>query len=137
MGHRLTIQTKILEVIKAGSFPVVQYDPTTGCPTLTGECVPPNVWVNEVQGSVTDSSRRGARTREFSLTPWIFEARIKFPVEVDTEEFITSELSEVKFQDGTTLIVVNAGSYRVEHPVGQGSQKGTELIISLTVNTRR
>lgn len=135
---RLEIQKKVLELVSYARFPIVQYDPDTQIPSLTGEIEQPRVWVNEIQGNITDKAENSSRERKFCLRNWVFEAHLSFFSEVVVEEFLEECISEFKLclEDGRK-VEVNAGAYNVTHPVQQGNQSGTILKITLTANTRR
>jgi hypothetical protein len=139
MSIATDIRVKIIKTVEAGTFKKVTYEkPNTNIPILGGQVTDkPIIWVNETSATIKEDSKNSSMGREFNLGPWNFEARIKFPVEVDTSEFITKELSKIVVHSEGYLITVKVGGYHVDHPVTGGAQTGTQLLLNLIANTRR
>lgn len=134
---RLEIQKKIIETCRAGTFKVVKYEKGTDLPFYSGECDIPEVRCNEIQGGIVNTSKRGARDSHFSIDNWLFEARLKFKQEVAFDEFLKTELSQVRFEaESGQMVTLSAGSFVVAHPAQHGNQSGTNLTIVITANTR-
>ena len=133
---RTAIQKKITDAIEAGTFYEITYSGRT--PTTTAnKKTPSSVVVNEISGVPSRSVRFGARDGNMSLSDWLFEARVKFDVEVETDTFLTTELRSVYFTHNKEVRVVATPSFQAAEPPRQGSHSGTEIVINFIINTRR
>lgn len=133
------IQKKIIEVIEAGTFPMIRYDENTPIvgENYTEEIGKPIVWVNETAAQINDSAKDSGRDRKYNLSGWNFEARIKFKTEVDTSYFVTNELCDLTLHVEGYMVRVKTGGYNVMHPPTGGPPTGTQIVLNLTANTRR
>ena len=139
MSIRTEIQNQIITFVESGTFNIITY--SGNVPTDTGTPIASKriaVYVNETGGSLDKSSDRMARNAEqYILKGWNFEVRVKFNKEVDIDYFLTEELGKLRISSPGVRISIDNVSYVVEHPVTAGSPTGTQLLINLTVNTRR
>lgn len=135
---RVQIQTNIIEVVSAGTFPVVEYDDDTHLPIEpTENAVPKTIVCNEVAAGISANKEYSAMSLKYVLRDWRFECIIEFNKEVSLSSFI-EELSPIKFATGGGLVAdITFGDMQVEHPVRQGSHSGTRVTFGLTVQTRR
>jgi len=138
MALRTTIQSKVTELLQAGTFHKISYS-TYHLPSEEVETsAPKSVVVNETGGGLTDNARTGATNTGFVLTNWRFEAVAEFTSEVDVSYFMLNELRSINFNEDNLLVsIVPAGDFQVTHPPRNASHNGTKLTLGLTVNTRR
>lgn len=97
----------------------------------------PKVVVNEISSVPSKSTAHGSRSGDMGLSNWRFEAHLKFTNEVDTYEFLTTQLKPISFVHDNIRIRIGSIGSPVGHPPRQGSHNGTEMLITFSVNTRR
>lgn len=130
--QRVRIQQELVQLGKAGTFPVVSYNPATGEPTDIDDAVvqaPASVLANEVAVSVSPDlpmGRRRVRRRE----TWTFELVLDFNCEVSLELFENSLLDRVHLikrdaPNGLAQVELFWTRTEVSHPVQQQPSAGT------------
>jgi hypothetical protein len=90
MGLRITVQKRIIDLFKAGTFPVVTY--TGDIPEASDETLVPTVICNEVAASLLPKS--GAE-KGYIFGSWAFEVYCSFGKEVDVSEFLLESLRDI------------------------------------------
>lgn len=135
---RVAIQTKIIETVMSGTFPIVNYDDDTHLPIEpTENDIPKAVICNETNAGLSASKAYSAMSTKFVLRDWRFECITEFNKEVSLSSF-AEELSPIKFTtEGGLIAEITFGDMQFEHPVRQGAHSGTKVIFGLTVQTRR
>ena len=139
MSLRTDIQTRIIQALKGGNYPVVTYS-SSGLPVTGTQTLVPEVVCNEIEGQIV---RAGGSGSGYVMQGWVFEALVKFSKEVDvTDSLMDFSLSYV-YTDPTdssktyAVMIVFNSQYTSEHPVTQGSHTGTRVKLSFIVNIKK
>ena len=131
------IQKKITQLCQTGSFYPITYTNSVPSTDTDNPVSPSSIVVNQISGSLSRSVRRNARDGRAVMVDWSFEARLKFDTEVDSDKFLTEELTAVHFTYNNEVRVSATPSFQAGEPPRQGPHLGTELVINFTINTRR
>ena len=140
MSLRTDIQTRIITTLKAGDYPQVDYDKRTNLPSTLCRSYEPDVVCNEVEGQIT---KAGGSALGYVLKGWMFEALMKFPVEVDVTDSLMSFSLTYAYTDpkDTTksyAVTIELDSqYTPEHPAQDGSHAGTRVKLSFVANVKK
>lgn len=135
---RVQIQNKITELCQNGTFAKITYGKSDKLAVKsTTDFLVPAVVVNEVSGTTTNAKVNNARSGLRTMDNWQFEAHLKFTSEVDTYNFLTTDMQRISFTYDNTRAIIKAVGQPVEHPPRQGSHNGTQLVLTFSVTTRR
>jgi hypothetical protein len=137
MSLRVAIQTKIIETLRDGTYPVVDYDKRTNLPVALSKSLTPEVVCNEIDGQINKAV--GAASG-YVMTDWHFEARVKFSSEVDVTEALMGFNFNFNYESGSSqyaVMIVMGSQYTPEHPPMDGSHQGTRVTLSFVVNVKK
>ena len=131
-SQRTRVQTKLVELAKAASFPVVEYEHDgTPQPISDRQVLKANtpVLVNEVEATFSedDSHRRSFRDQRDS---WQFLMRLQFSREVLLETFENDLIDNppiVEAANGLSQVTLHLVSTDAEHPVQRNASSGTSV----------